>query len=811
MRKTRIAGAALSTAMLAGVLTFSSQATATTFALEQCTATNDAPLTILSFTDYHGRITSADTFFGTINQMRETAGADNTLVVSAGDNVGASIFESSSQQDNPTIDILNAAKIDVSSVGNHELDKGYTDFTTHIKTRAEYPYVSANLTDKNTGKLLADGAYQIFDKAGVKVAVVGGVTSLLPSLISPDTFQDVELTDPVDSINAVAKQLKSSGQADVVVAAIHEGSPFNVPAAGSLADATAASGDFDKIVNGLSSDVDAIVDGHTHVDVAAKDANGRPVVQAAKYAEKIGQITLQLGTNADGKKVVCNSDQTTVKTVAPNKDVDVAKYAADITPIQAKALADAKVVGEKVIANTTAPITRGLMDDGKSLDNRQTESTMSDLVAQMFHDQAIAYYTQQGKADGRIVVGVQNPGGTRADFSDAGDITYAEAAAILPFANTVMTTDITGNQFRTMLEQQWQPNGPDGEAPSRAVLALGLSGNVTYTFDETKPVGQRISNVFIDGQPMSDSDVITVVSGSFLIAGGDNFTVLKDGKNPTDTGITDLDAWVNWLTAAKTVSPDFARQGVSLQGDLMLTAGKATTWSVGMPFPKFTDSLDIASTGAPANTQLTAKIDDTVIGTAEVKDGQAKIDLLVPSQSLAESGEFIVTLVAEPSKTSIPVLVDITSDSFVPNKNTWLTGETLTLTGDRFKPGDSVTVFVLDENGNRVQELGTVTADDQGMVTWIGRLPAAKGDHYTIVAQGTDGRTVHMDYQPGLGEVTDKKPAASDKKPAASDNKPAKKPTSLPKTGAEGVGLLPAAAAISFILGATAVATRRKH
>lgn len=86
------------------------------------------PLTLLNFNDFHGRIASSNPntvqFVGTIEEQRAAAGEANSLVLSAGDSVGASLFASFAQNDEPTIDVLNALAVDASAVGNHEFDQG---------------------------------------------------------------------------------------------------------------------------------------------------------------------------------------------------------------------------------------------------------------------------------------------------------------------------------------------------------------------------------------------------------------------------------------------------------------------------------------------------------------------------------------------------------------------------------------------------------------------------------------------------------------------------------------------------------------
>ena len=170
-----------------------------------------------------------------------------------------------------------------------------------------------------------------------------------------------------------------------------------------------------------------------------------------------------------------------------------------------------------------------------------------------------------GKDDPNFI-GLQNPGGTRASLLDK-DITYKQAAQVLPFANTLTTTKITSAQFKKVLEQQWQRAGT-GEVPSRPYLQLGVSSNVTYTYDESRKEGDRITSVWVNGKPIDPKGTYTVGSGSFLIAGGDNFTELAKGSKPVDSGKIDLSVWVDWIKAHKTLKPDFAKRAVSLTTSL---------------------------------------------------------------------------------------------------------------------------------------------------------------------------------------------------------------------------------------------------
>ena len=103
-------------------------------------------LNLLGINDFHGRIdTNTVKFAGTAEQLRAEGGDAHTLMVSAGDNVGASLVPSAVEGDIPTLDVLNALELDASAVGNHEFDKGYSDLTDRIAPAADFPILGANV------------------------------------------------------------------------------------------------------------------------------------------------------------------------------------------------------------------------------------------------------------------------------------------------------------------------------------------------------------------------------------------------------------------------------------------------------------------------------------------------------------------------------------------------------------------------------------------------------------------------------------------------------------------------------------------
>ncbi len=196
---------------------------------------------------------------GLAQQMR--AANPNTIVASAGDNVGASTFTSFVANDQPTIDALNGVGVDVSTLGNHEFDQGRSDVDNRLAKGFNFPLVSANIIDKTTGTYAYD-PYFIKTAAGVRVAFVGAITQDVPGLVSPAGITTLTFTDIATSVDKVADELKdgneSNGEADVVIMLVHEGAADGTQA--SVLGSTA----FGAIVQKTAGHVDAIVSGHTH-------------------------------------------------------------------------------------------------------------------------------------------------------------------------------------------------------------------------------------------------------------------------------------------------------------------------------------------------------------------------------------------------------------------------------------------------------------------------------------------------------------------------------------------------------------------
>ncbi len=519
---------------------------------------------LLSFNDYHGHLEATDGKLSpTVDPTQTAVGGSEylatnlaalrakvppgrSLTVAAGDLIGGSPFLSGIFHDEPSVESLNALKLDVSAVGNHEFDEGTAEllrmqrggchptagcyFPDQPYAGADFQWLAANVVRKDNGRTLLPGT-AIKQVGGVKIGFIGMTLKATPTLVNPSGVAGVTFKDEVATANAKAKELKKQGVKAIVVL-LHEGG-FQ---AGNLQACAGISDPIAQIARTMTSEVDLIVSGHTHQAYVCSlpDPSGKPrlVTSAADYGRMITETTLVI--NARSGEVMRE------RSSAVNRlnSRDVAKDPTQ-TAIIAKWDALAAPVRNLPVGSVTESIT------GDASGNRGIETPMGNLVAD-----AMLWGTQNAGAQ----IAFMNVGGVRGSLlypqtgtEGDGVVTYGEAYGVTPFGNVVLSMDLTGDAIRQVLEQQYQPIAARG---SRPMLALGVSEGFTYEWDAGQPQGSRVvpGSMRLHGEPIVLTQTYRVGVMNFLADGGDSFTAFQQGTNRVGAG-EDLTVFVNYLRA----------------------------------------------------------------------------------------------------------------------------------------------------------------------------------------------------------------------------------------------------------------------
>ena len=474
-----------------------------------------------------------------IDQLR--AQNQHTVVVAAGDLVGASPLVSSVFHDEPTIEAMNQLGLDFSAVGNHELDEGWQELLRlqdggcHPDDGcqdgdpfegAQFQFLAANIVQPNGSTLFP--AYTVERYGDIPVAFIGLVLDDAPDAISPAAIEGLTFRSESAAINEIAKGLRENGIESIVVL-IHEG---GVPSGeqASINDCGDLVGPIVDIAKESSDAVDVFVTGHSHQTYIC-EIDGKLVTSAMSYGRLITEIDLTLdpATGDVAKKSATN----TVVTNDGNPDAEMASLVDRYVELSAD-------LANRPVGSITATISRDPNEAG--------ESAMGGIIA----DAQLEATAGEDKGDAQIAF--MNPGGIRSSLkvdsdSDAQNhpVAYKDLHRVQPFGNTLMTMTLTGQQIHDLLEMQWSGDHP---------RILQVSEGFGYTWDANGAPGDRIDSADIEwgGEPIQPDGEYRVTVNGFLAAGGDGFTVLTEGTDRRP-GPIDLDAFVAYFEANSPVAP----------------------------------------------------------------------------------------------------------------------------------------------------------------------------------------------------------------------------------------------------------------
>lgn len=521
---------------------------------------NDETITLdlLGINDFHGRIEEESRVPGAlrlasaVERIRDEN--PDTLFLAAGDNFGGATFVTLINDENPAVAALNAMELDASSLGNHEFDQGFDVLRDRMDgapgyTKIDYELLGANVSGADPD---FEGNHIFTTESGVKVGVIGMVTPTVPTLVSPGGIEGLTFENMADTAREQVQEVEDAG-ADVVVITVHEGANdgdgVHNPASefGELAQVAADLG------------VAAVFSGHTHVkyleEVTGESGNTTYVLQTGSYTANLGRVTLTL--DGDGEVLDAGAD------MIPLEEEPVADgnpVIEEIKIIIADAVTTAEELGSVVVGQIGADLNRAIKPDES--ENRGGESTIGNLIADI---QLWAVSEVGGGVEADLAF--MNPGGIRGDMLLAetpdGDVTFQEVATMQPFGNTLESFTMTGADIVSVLEQQWQP-----ETSRRPYLKLGVSSRLSYTFDPEAPKGAHITSVFFDGEPLDEEATFTVLANNFLADGGDSFFSFADGTDNADTGMSDLEAFVNYFEMmghdGTPVVPDYEQRSLGV-------------------------------------------------------------------------------------------------------------------------------------------------------------------------------------------------------------------------------------------------------
>ncbi|MCV2491811.1 bifunctional metallophosphatase/5'-nucleotidase [Geodermatophilus sp. YIM 151500] len=489
-----------------------------------------------------------------LTALAEQQRKQNTVTVAAGDLIGASPLLSAAFHDEPTIEALGLAGLDYASVGNHEFDEGAAELLRMQDggchpvdgcadgtpfEGADFRYLSANAFLTGTGEPLLP-PYAVHEVQGVEIGFIGMTLEGTGQIVSQEAAAGLGFADEVETADRYVAELREQG-VEAIVVLLHEGGVQTGATAWDVNGCSGLSGPIVDIAAGMDDAVDVIVSGHTHTAYNC-ELDGTLVTSASSNGRLVTDIDLSIDRRSGEVLTAAAENVVVTRDVAADAEQTglITRYREALGPI-----------ASEVVGATAEPLTRAqeqLFQSGTAPDGTPTYALGESPLGNVIADAQLAATDDEAGA----VAALMNPGGVRADL-DAGEVTYEEAFTVQPFANNLVTLDLTGEQLRCVLEQQFQVG-----------RTLYPSASVSYVVDPagaSAPVGAdpctgtRVvgGSLAIGGTAVDPAATYRVTVNNFLAGGGDGFTTLTAGTNPV-TGPIDLDAFTAYLGAGEPVA-----------------------------------------------------------------------------------------------------------------------------------------------------------------------------------------------------------------------------------------------------------------
>ena len=497
-------------------------------------------ITILHTNDHHGHFWQNDhgeyglgaqkTLVDGIRQ--EVAAQGGSLLLLSGGDINTGVPESDLQDAEPDFRGMNLVGYDAMAIGNHEFDNPLSVLRQQEKW-ATFPLLSANIYQKSTGQRLFK-PYALFDKQGIKIAVIGLTTDDTAKIGNPEYFTDMEFRVPAQEAKQVVEQLRKDEKPDVIIAATHMGhydngehgsnAPGDVEMARSL-----PVGYLDMIVGGHSQDPVCMAgDNRKQADYvpgtpcSPDRQNGTWIVQAHEWGKSVGRADFEFRNGelklvhyqlipVNLKKKVEKADGTSERVYYTQQIAEDPAMMKLLTPFQEKGKAQ---LGVKI----------GSVNGKLEGDRSKVRFVQTNLARVM-----LAAQRERVDADFAVMSG----GGVR-DSIESGDITYKNVLKVQPFGNTLVHVDMKGSEVEQYLAVVANMKPDSG--------AYAQFANVSLVAD-----GKGVSEVKINGQPLQADKTYRMATLNFNALGGDGYPKLDGLPSYVNTGFIDAEVLKQYI------------------------------------------------------------------------------------------------------------------------------------------------------------------------------------------------------------------------------------------------------------------------
>lgn len=413
--------------------------------------------------------------------------------------------------------MLNYMKYDVGTMGNHDVETGHAVYDRWVR-QCNFPVLGANIVDNKTGKPYLP-PYQIIEKEGVKIAILGMITPAIPSWLPEQLWSGLHFEDMEDCARKWVKIIREKENPDVLVGLFHAG-----PEGNKLDNVVEnGSGNVAKSVPGF----DVVFMGHDHTRRYEKIVNveGDSVllIDPANMSKVVSEVTFTI-KKQDGKVV---SKQ------VEGKLVNMDGYAPD---------ADFMNIFSGAYETTMDFVSRNIGRIEHTISSKEAffgPSAFVDLIHQLQLDIT--------GAD----ISFCAPLSAYAEIKK-GDICVSDMFNLYKYENLLYTMKLTGKEIKDFLEMSYALWTNQMQSPDDHLMLLNEEDNgfgrfknpsfnfdsaagIIYTVDVTKPQGEKIRiERMANGEPFDLNKTYRVAVNSYRGNGGGDLLTKGAGIPKTE-------------------------------------------------------------------------------------------------------------------------------------------------------------------------------------------------------------------------------------------------------------------------------------
>ncbi|WP_248930119.1 bifunctional metallophosphatase/5'-nucleotidase [Paenibacillus hamazuiensis] len=414
-----------------------------------------------------------------------------------------------SESPNPMVACLNELGYDAAVIGNHEFNYG-KDFLQKAVKESNFPWLSAGLLNAGSGEPFFGKPYIVKTfPDGPKVAVIGLTTHYIPHWENPDHIQGLVFEDALAAVKRWIQYVRDNERPDVIVVSYHGGFERDLTTGEPTEPLTGENQGYAicKEVPG----VDVLLTGHQHRSIEGVRIDGVTVVQPGVAGATLGKVRIKL-EKRDGAWVVAEKSSELI----PVEGVQADQAILDI----------AKEHEAKAQVWLDQPI-------GKL----KGDMLVRDPMATRLKDNPLIEFINKVQME---ISGAPISNTALFDNISPGfppDITMRDIVSNYIYPNTLQVIRISGQDMKDALERSAsyfkQYDGgpievsPDFTTPKPQHYNYDMWEGIEYTINISRPVGERVVELTVNGKPIDPSAEYDVVMNNYRAGGGGNYLMFQ--------------------------------------------------------------------------------------------------------------------------------------------------------------------------------------------------------------------------------------------------------------------------------------------